>query len=339
MQKKIYIISNDKIYKNKKGQLYTSNNDLNNILNALNNRLNVYLIARKTNVKNIHKISNVKIQDYKNIGHNARVLMVSITPYNFFIFLYLILFRRLNIRGNLYLRSDGFLEYKYRFGWIGYYIYYLMFFLIKKKLRLISCSNSFVNVDTNHLVYPSEIDKDWLSDIKKPSLDKIRFLYVGRFTYDKGGFFIQKLYNLKKSFFHFNVVGFNESILKKKFIFKSRDSFKHNFIFQDQVSKKSELINIFDKSNILLLPSYIEGFPKVICESLARLRPVIIFEEINYVINNRQGIFVCKRDINELFKLSRYILKNYTKIQKKILLNKKYTKKSFQKSLLNLVLN
>ena len=100
------------------------------------------------------------------------------------------------------------------------------------------------------------------------------------------------------------------------------------------VSDKKELIKIYDNCNIFLLPSYIEGFPKVINECLSRQRPVIIFDEIEYVINGRQGIFKCKRDIHELFQLSNYILKNYEKIQTKMLSNKKYTKIDFQKQLI-----
>ena len=69
-------------------------------------------------------------------------------------------------------------------------------------------------------------------------------------------------------------------------------------------------------TQIFILPSYTEGFPKVISESLARLKPIIIFEEIKHVLNNRYGIFVCKRDDKYLTKTIDYILRNYKNIQK-----------------------
>ena len=57
----------------------------------------------------------------------------------------------------------------------------------------------------------------------------------------------------------------------------------------------SELIKTYDNHNITILPSFTEAHPKVVDESLARARPVIIFEEITHVIQNRYGLFVSKR--------------------------------------------
>ena len=87
------------------------------------------------------------------------------------------------------------------------------------------------------------------------------------------------------------------------------------------------------------MPYYIEGFPKVISESLARLKPVIIFEDIKYVINGRSGIFVCKRDEKNLRKTIKYIFKNYGNIQKKIKNNYFFTKDNFKNELLKSLKN
>jgi len=93
-------------------------------------------------------------------------------------------------------------------------------------------------------------------------------------------------------------------------------------------------MSLYDSSKIFILPSYIEGFPKVISESLARLRPVIIFEDIKYVTHGRKGIFVCKRDDDSLRKTITYIFNNYKNIQKKIKKNYFFTKDNFKKELL-----
>ena len=102
----------------------------------------------------------------------------------------------------------------------------------------------------------------------------------------------------------------------------------------DSISNLKNLINIYDSSRIFILPSYIEGFPKVISESLARLRPIIVFEDIKYVKNGRDGIFICKRDEKSLRKIIKYIIKNYKYIQKRIQKNYFYTKKNFKNELL-----
>ena len=96
---------------------------------------------------------------------------------------------------------------------------------------------------------------------------------------------------------------------------------------------------MYDTSKIFILPSYTEGFPKVISESLARLRPVIIFKEIKHVLNNRKGIFVCKRDIKNINKIINFILNNYKNIEKMISKNKLYTKNNFKRELLNSIQN
>ena len=52
----------------------------------------------------------------------------------------------------------------------------------------------------------------------------------------------------------------------------------------DYFEKKNNMIKFYDNSNIFILPSFTEGHPMVLLESLARLRPVIIFNEINILI-------------------------------------------------------
>ena len=97
------------------------------------------------------------------------------------------------------------------------------------------------------------------------------------------------------------------------------------------------LIKAYDECNITILPSFTEGYPYVVDESLARVRPVIIFEEISYVINNKKGIFVCKRNAESLEKTTNYILNNYDKIQRDIRENKLPTKKSMLKQISDII--
>ena len=89
------------------------------------------------------------------------------------------------------------------------------------------------------------------------------------------------------------------------------------------------LIQIYDDHNIFILPSFTEAHPKVIDESLARLRPVIIFDEIKHIIQNRKGIFVSKRDKKSLQETINFIMKNYINIQESMTKNTLPTKKEF----------
>ena len=138
--KKIYLISNDKIWFSDKR--YTSNNDLNNIITCLNKNYDLNLLCRKSSTKLNFKLDdNFKLVNINQITEKRiNFFMISITPYNFLTYLYLILLKRKKLNGFVFLRSDGFLEYKYRLGLVGYFIYYLMFKLITKKLKILSCS-------------------------------------------------------------------------------------------------------------------------------------------------------------------------------------------------------
>ena len=88
------------------------------------------------------------------------------------------------------------------------------------------------------------------------------------------------------------------------------------------VNDKKELINLYDENNITILPSYTEGYPMIILESLSRLRPVIIFKEIKHVVEDKQGIFVSNRDYSSLLEKINYIISNYNSIKESMKSNK-----------------
>ena len=251
--------------------------------------------------------------------------MISISPYNFFILLKLVFLYKKNVRGYVYLRSDGYLEYKYRYGFLGYFFYHIMFKWISKKLKILSCSNNFTNVKVKNILHPSVLNSMWFKKINVKNNFKTDFLYVGRFKKDKGALFLTKVFKGYLENYKLTVVGTEKKAIKKKFHNK-------NINYISSVSNIKKLIKIYDETRIFILPSYIEGFPKVISEALARLKPIIIFDDIKYVVNNRKGIFVCKRNEERLNKNINFILNKYTSIQKKIKNNYFYTKDNLKKN-------
>ena len=112
-----------------------------------------------------------------------------------------------------------------------------------------------------------------------------------------------------------------------------------NIKFLGYVADPKSLINIYDEHNITVLPSFTEATPYVVDESLARKRPVIIFEDIDYIIRNKEGIFVSKRDINSFTEKVKYIMKNYKEIQKNMEKNVLPTKKSMIKQISDIIKN
>ena len=161
---------------------------------------------------------------------------------------------------------------------------------------------------------------------KRISTDIAKLLYLGRIKIEKGVFSLIQL--LKKSNLNYklSIVGGNRSYHKNS-----------KMIFYKQVSDTKKIIKLYDDHNIFILPSFTEGAPKVILESLARLRPVIIFDEIKHVKLNFKGVFICKRKSSSLEKKIKTILKDYKKIQQDMKRNILPTKKIFQKELIKIL--
>ena len=332
IKKKILIISNDSLYI-KKNIVSSDYNDTVNIIESIINKQNTFIYSRtsiyvknfyiKSRRYNFKKFSFLDLINKKNF----KIFMISITPFNFFSFIVAKTFNK-KINGYVYLRSDGIKEYHYKYGYIGKLIYFLMLKIITSFLKTVSVSNNISNIPKKtYLVNPSEITNDWLKNRKKPKLDKPRLLYLGRFKKEKGIHSLIKLINLMSDKLELKIVG----IKKKSKLFNQRIK------FYSETNSEKKIINYYDSCNIFILPSYTEGAPKVILESLSRLRPVIVFEEIEHVKRNFYGIFVCKRNSLDLKKKINFIMNNYFQISENIRKNRIATKKEFQKKLSKII--
>ena len=88
---------------------------------------------------------------------------------------------------------------------------------------------------------------------------------------------------------------------------------------------------------MMVLPSFTEATPYVVDEALSRKRPVIIFEDIAYIVRDKKGIFVSKRDVNSFSETTKYILDNYLEIQKKMEKNVLPTKRDMIKQISDII--
>jgi len=77
----------------------------------------------------------------------------------------------------------------------------------------------------------------------------------------------------------------------------------------------------------------------VVLEALARLRPVIVFKDIDHVIEDKKGVFVAERNIESLVEKIEFIKKNYESIQEEMKKNKLPTKQEFLENLTNIIVN
>ena len=335
---KLFIISNESIFKNN-NEYFCDNIDLKSTPEGLNKNFEVNLIGRKSKAKRAFKINLNNIKIFSSIflfilaiisstrNKNSKYLVISVSPYTFLACIFLKLFGKSPV---LYLRSDGYGEYKTILGFIGPMIYHLMFVISCSVSNLISCRKYILKGRIGEIVFPSQIDSEWLNDVKEKEVKKIKLLYVGRIRKEKGIFSLIKLIKEMDSI-SLTIIG--EEKNPKHSINQT------NVIIKQNESNKQNLIKYYDDHDIFILPSFTEGFPMVLLEALARNRPVIIFEEIKHVVGDRKGIFISKRNYASLLETINIIKKDYRNIQEEIKLNDLPTNKEFIKQMGNIISN
>ena len=339
--KNLYIIVNEKIYVNKK-LIFCENRDIKSIVNFLSLRYNVFLISRSSNyvkpfkLKKIYKILNLNLIKFFYfflflIGKKnspKKILIISITPFNFIIF---ILFKLFNsCKFYLYLRSNGYEEYNSILGKKYIWIYDFMIKYITRFSVVITCHKRLYKKKC-HILKPSELTTEWKKRIKKKLFNKndVNILYVGRLKIEKGIYSLLDLFSKLPNNIKLTIVGSGDLI-------QTKDNRIKTISF---INDEKKLMEIYDKSDIVILPSYTEAHPKVIDEALSRLKPVIIFSEIKHVIGSRLGIFCSERNFIKLKNKIYFIKNNYNKIINSIKKNKLPTKIFFLKSLAEIIRN
>jgi len=331
MSNKLIIISNESVHQNN-GLFYCDNLDHKSLPEGFSKNFEVTNIARKSKIKREHKINLNNTIVSANLfifllnvfrtfkKKEAKYLVISITPYTFFASLLLIILKK---NFFVYLRSDGYEEYKQIIGDIGKFLYHIMFTVVSWKANFISCRTHILKKKNGKIVSPSQLSKKWFESHKKPNLEKVKLLYIGRIKIEKGVFSLLNIIKNLDINFQLTIVGagFNNNVGKK---IEQKNVSIINF-----KNTNDSIIEFYDKHNIFILPSFTEGHPQVLDEALSRLRPVIIFEEISHVIGNRKGVFISKRDPLSLSKQINHIMNNYSDIVNEIMKNNLPTKDSF----------
>jgi glycosyltransferase involved in cell wall biosynthesis len=328
MKKKLFIFSNESIF-SEDHKYYCDNLDLKSTPEGLNKKFEVNLLGRKSFKKRAHEIKIKKIKIFNNIfsylsevkeaskNLDSKFLIISISPYTFLISLFLKILGRKPI---VYLRSDGYGEYKAILGKIGPIIYHFMFSITAAFSHLISCRNYVLHGKKGKIISPSQLDSVWLRQPKNTEIKNFKLLYVGRLKVEKGIFTLSELIRNKRDI-SLTIIGAEKG--------SSNKINQSNIKILPTQSNKNKLIKYYDDHNIFVLPSFTEGHPMVLLESLARRRPVVIFEEIKHVIGDKKGIFISKRNFLSFLGTLNTIKKNYKKIQKDMKKNKLPTNKEF----------
>ena len=327
--KKLFIISNESIF-NYKGSFFCDNIDLKSTPEGLSNKFQINIIGRLSKNIRSYKINIENIKVYSNIfsftcgvirslkEKDSKYLIISVTPFTFVACILIKLYKKNPI---VYLRSDGYAEYKVILGLPGPMIYHFMFSIISKISSLISCRKYILNDKPGEIVAPSQISKQWLIKHKELKIDKLKLLYVGRIRKEKGIYSLLSLIKEIKIDLTLSIVGAEKE--------PSVRIVQDNVHIYEVENNEQNLIKFYDNHSIFILPSYTEGHPMVLLEALSRLRPVIIFKDIEHVVGDKKGIFVAERNSKSFLEQINYIKKNYNNIQEEMKKNKLPTKEEF----------
>ena len=334
---KLFIISNESIF-NYEDSFFCDNIDLKSTSEGLSNKFQINIIGRKSKKIRSHKIKIKNIKTYSNIfsylfkifstitEQNSKYLIISISPFTFMACILIKFFKKKPI---VYLRSDGYGEYKAILGFFGPAIYHLMFSLVSKISPLISCREYILRKKIGKIVAPSQINSEWLEKPKECEFNEPKLLYVGRIKKEKGIYSLLSLLKENKTNLRLSIVGAEKNT--------STLITQSGVNIYEVENNEQNLIKFYDEHNIFILPSYTEGHPMVLLEALSRLRPVIVFKDIEHVIGEKKGIFVANRNLSSFLEQINYIKKNYKTIQQDMKKNKLPTKEEFLLKLSSLI--
>ena len=322
----LVIINNEKVFE-QGSKYYCDNLDMKVLPEGLSVKHDVEFIVRSSKIKGSQALNLENIKVASNIfkfiyfilntlkKKNVNYLLITITPYTFISFLILFLFRK---KTYIYLMSDGHEEWKHILGLWSVWIFHIMYLIVVKNSSVIVCHERLFDKEKSYQVYPSRLDSKWLTNHQEISTDKVKLLYVGRINREKGIYDFLKMYDQIKIKTEFSIAGYSKNLKVNN----------KNVKLLGYVSEPQSLIDVYDSHNIMVLPSFTEAHPYVVDECLSRRRPVIIFEDISYIVRDKKGIFVSKRNIESFSETLKYVIKNYYEIQKDIEKNKLPTKQN-----------
>ena len=335
-KQELYIITNES-FNIEKNSFFCDNIDLKSIPEELNKFCKVNIIGRKSKIKRSKLVKLSTIDIFQSIfsflffvfktgfKKKANYLIISLSPYTF---LASIILKILNRKHFIYLRSDGYEEYKSILGFLGSFIYHIMFIVASLKADLISCRKHLLKNKQGKIVSPSQLNDKWFNTTNKSNPKKMSLLYVGRLRVEKGIFSLLKI--IDNTNLELTIITSEKKI--------SLENKNNNISLISYENYNDSIIKFYDEHAIFILPSYTEAHPQVLDEALARERPVIVFNEISHVVRDRKGIFISERNIESLQKNIIHIKNNYDKITNDIKKNILPKKVNFINELKNIIL-
>lgn len=192
-------------------------------------------------------------------------------------------------------------------------------FLIREKViqdekSTVLLKGSISGVDVNKFSFSEEIKLELKNKYKIKNSD-IVFMFIGRLNTDKGIFDLVLAFDkLLKEYENVKLflIGPDEENIENQIceFLKSK-----NVIRIDYVSNPQEILNVAD---VLVLPSYREGFGTIVIEAASMGIPCIasdIYGLNDAIVNNKTGLLHKVKDVDDMIEKYEYLIENKNKIK------------------------
>lgn len=145
-------------------------------------------------------------------------------------------------------------------------------------------------------------------EYKISSLSNKRILFNGRLIENKGIKFFDKIAQSIPPDWKFTIVG---SGPMQSYVEELRKKHK-NIDFRGKIPK-SEVVKILSKTDVLILPTFAEGSPRVVLEAAASGVPSVAFDvgDVSTILDkNKNGFAIKKYDINDFTRKMKMLIAN-----------------------------
>ena len=172
-------------------------------------------------------------------------------------------------------------------------------------------TNEICNRNNSHLILSSGINIKCFEHIKYSQSSKLNFLFLSRMLLDKGLNELKDataLLREQTTNFTLTLAGEvdkgNPQSVSEVWLEKSFD-----YPYCEWIGYVEDVISLFEKVDVVILPSYHEGLPHCIIEALASSKPIITTDVPGCrEVIHENGILIKPKDSNALFKAMREMI-------------------------------